>query len=342
VNIEELAISEGIWSSDSRDVSDIVLKSSIKFFRNLDGHVFAHKLSKKEKERIIKVLVEKIKNNIYCTNFSIYNLDSISIVNKNILIERNILFNDQNYDGILILSNNQDYYFLLCNRDHIEFIVLNSGFLIDDIYVFGKKVILQLEHELPFSFYQSFGYLSSYPENSGSGVTYILTLHLPGLIFSSKINEIIAFFDKRGIGLNSSWIEGYYEIYNKYSFGFSEKEIYENTVSGFKEVINHERESREQEYNVNKSLIEDKVWRSYGILLSSRLISLYETFDLLSHLRFGISLGIINYLTIKDINLLLYYIQDFHLKKRYNIEDENVNIDEFRAQFLRDYLKEVI
>ena len=342
MNIEELAISEGIWSSDSKDVSDIVLKSSIKFFRNLDGHVFAHKLSKKEEEKIIRVLVEKIKNNIYCTNFSIYNLESISEVDKNIFIERNILINDQTYDGILILSNDQDYYFLLCNRDHIEFIVLNSGFLVDDIYIFGKKVILQLENELPFSFNQSFGYLSSYPENSGSGITFILTLHLPGLIFSSKINEIISLFDKRGIGVKSSWIEGYYEIYNKYSVGFSEKEIYENTVSGFKGIIDLERESREQEYSVNKSLIEDKVWRSYGILLSSRLISLYETFDLLSHLRFGISLGIINYLTIKDINLLLYYIQDFHLKKRYNIEDENVNIDEFRAQFLRDYLKEVI
>ena len=103
-----------------------------------------------------------------------------------------------------------------------------------------------------------------------------------------------------------------------------------------------EKDARESSYNDNRTLIEDKVWRSYGILLSSRLISLYEALDHLSSLRLGISLGIINYITIKDLNLLLYYIQDYHLRKIYNLYGINGNIEEARARFLRDYLKEVI
>lgn len=170
----------------------------------------------------------------------------------------------------------------------------------------------------------------------------VMTLHLPGLIFSSRINEIVFELEKKGIGVRSAWVDGYYEIFNKSTMGLVEKDIYKNTLAGFQRIIKYERESREKEYNSNRLLIEDKVWRSYGILLSSRLISLYEAFDLLSYLRLGISLGIISYLTIKDINLLLFYIQDFHLKKRYNIDDEDQNMEEVRAQFLIEYLKEVM
>jgi protein arginine kinase len=206
----------------------------------------------------------------------------------------------------------------------------------------GKKVILEIETRIKFAFSRSFGYHTANPDNSGSGLEMVLTVHLPGLISSSKINEVIFELEKQGMGVRSSWVDGYYEVYNKFSKGLVEKDVFKHCLDSFKRIIRYERESREKEYSLNKKLIEDKVWRSYGILLSSRLISIYEAFDLLSYLRLGISLGIINYLKIKDINLLLFYIQDFHLKKRYNVDSENQNLEEVRAQYLRDYLKEVM
>jgi len=342
MKIDELAISEGIWNTITKDTSDIVLKSSIKFLRNIDGYLFPQKLSIKEKDKLNKLIIDKIENNYFISNFSIYRLDSCSDFDKKILFERNILQNEKSYDGILVLSNDQLYFFLLNNNDHIEFLIQKSGYRCDEIYIYGKKIILNMENELDFAFSKSFGYLTSFPKKSGSGIEFFITLHLLGLIFSSKINEVIVEFEKRGIGVRSSWIDGYYEIYNKYSGGNSEKAIYEHTISTFQKIIHYERENREIAYNSNKSLIEDKVWRSYGILLSSRLISLHEAFDLISYIRLGISLKIINYLTIKDINLLIHFIQDYHIRKRYNIYDNNINIDELRAQFLRDYLKEVI
>ena len=72
------------------------------------------------------------------------------------------------------------------------------------------------------------------------------------------------------------------------------------------------------------------------------MISLFEALELLSNVRLGISLGIINYVSVRDINLLLHYIQDYHLRKRYNLRDESVKLEEVRANFIRDYLKEVI
>lgn len=343
MKIDELAISEGIWSVVTKDTSDIVLKSSVKFLRNIEGFLFVHKMSVKEKDRLNTLVVDALKYNEYLTDFSIYDLNSCSEFDKRILYERNILKNEKVQDGTLVLSNDQSYYFFLNSNDHVEFISQKSGFRIEEIYIYGKKVILNLENELDFTFSSTFGYLTSFPNNSGSGVEIYLTLHLPGLIFSSKINEIIVEFEKAGIGVRSSWVDGYYDIFNQYSGGGSEKYIYEHTVNSFLKAIQYERENREKTYTNNKILVEDKVWRSYGILLSSRIISLHEALDLLSNIRLGISLDIIHYLTIKDINLLIHFIQDYHIRKRYNIiNGDTNNIDEVRAQFLRDYLKEVI
>ena len=342
MTIEELAHSEGIWNSETKDNSNIVLKSSVKYFRNLEGISFAHKLPKKEKEKVCKTILENIVSNESLPDFTIYRLKEISPFDKNILVERNILTDNRNGNSILVLSHNQSYYFILCDKDHIEYVTHKSGFHFNDIYLDGKKVILEIENRIKFAFSRSFGYHTANPDNSGSGLEMVLTVHLPGLIFSSKINEVIFELGKQGIGVRSSWVDGYYEVFNKYSKGLVEKDVYKHCMDSFKRIIRYERESRENEYALNKKLIEDKVWRSYGILLSSRLISIYEALDLLSYLRLGISLGIINYLKIKDINLLLFYIQDFHLKKRYNIDMENQNLEEVRAKYLRDYLKEVM
>jgi len=342
VNIEELAISEGIWHTEASDPSDIILKSVIRYVRNVQGYKFAHKLDKAERAHLSKILIEQILRIGVCNNFSVYTLDSISEGERNIFFERNILNADSGREGTLLISDQQDCSFLLCTCDHILFVTARSGYHFHDIYTFGKTIIQNLDRESDFSFSESFGYLTANPQQSGAGVEFSLTAHLPGLVSSGKINETVAQLEKQGIGLRSSWIDGYYEIHNKYSMGMTERMIYNNSTAAFSRIIQLERENRESSFEKNKNLIEDKAWRSYGILLSSRLISLYEAFDLLSNLRLGISLGIINYLTIKDINLLLYYIQDFHLKKRYTIEDNTINMDEVRAKFLRDYLKEVI
>jgi protein arginine kinase len=342
MKIEELAVSEGIWSTTANDASDIVLKSSIRFLRNIDGYLFTSKLGVKEKQKIEDAVIEALKRNEYIEDFTIHDLRTCSDCDHKILFERNILTNGRLQDGILILSNDQSYHFLLNGTEHIQLVIQRSGYQCEEIYVFGKKVMLSMENELDFAFSSSFGYLTSFPNNSGSGVELFLTVHLPGLVFSSKINEVIVAFEKQGIGVRSSWIDGYYEIFNKYSCRGSEKSIYENIVNWFQTVIMLERENRERTFKSNKSLVEDKVWRSYGILLSSRIMALHEALDLLSNIRLGISLGIIHYMTIKDVNLLVHFIQDYHLRKRYNINEGNTNIDELRAQFLRDYLKEVM
>jgi protein arginine kinase len=342
VTIEELAKSEGIWNIDERNHSDLVLKSSVRFTRNLSGYTFAHKLNKEEKDEISRIIIDSINRSNCCANFVTYNFEDITGLDKKIFFERNIIGDDNVTESVLVLSENQNLYFILNSVDHLQLITSWPGFGFDTMYVLGKKIIMSLEKQMDFAFSPRFGYLTSNPDKSGAGMVLSVILHLAELIYSSRLNKLIVDLEKSGLALRSSWIDGYYEIYNRIAVRQSEKELYETTLGLFEEIISRERSYRNETYKDNRNVIEDKVWRCYGILLSCRMVSLFEALELLSNVRLGISLGIINYVNIRDINLLLHYIQDYHLRKRYNIRDESANLEEVRAIFIRDYLREVI
>jgi protein arginine kinase len=357
VTVEELAKSEGIWVSEGEVRSDIVLKSSVAFSRNINGYLFGHKLENKSAEEVDSVLIEKIGQISEIYDISIYRLSQLPPNDIRIFFERNFLRQespsknfivrrngtDRGQDGhVVILAEDQHCFFVLGGRDHIEFATIQSGFRLDEAYVRGKKIIGDLEKLVGFVFKPGLGYLNADPARLGAGIEISVTLHLAGLTISDRINEVSHQLKNVGIGLRSSWLDPYYEVYNKSSTGRAEKILYEDSLGRFEDIIKLEKETRDTVYRENRSSIEDRVWRSYGILLSSRLISLYEALDHLSRLRLGISLGIIDYITVKDINLLLYYIQDNHLIRMCNIQGELCNLEEARARFLRDYLKEVI
>jgi protein arginine kinase len=344
VTIEELAKSEGIWNVEvsEKNDADLVLKSSVRFSRNVSGYTFSHRLGETEKNAVNDLLIKTIKLYPGCRSCITYDMNNIPEFDRKIFFERNFLGDDRAVESVLILSEEQNFFFILNYEDHLLLVTSCPGYQIEAGYVNGKKIITSFEKHVEFAFSPSFGYLTSDPEKSGTGMVLSIILHLAGLVHSSGMNELMMDLDKRGLALKGSWIDGYYEVYNRRSIGRSEKQLYEATLSSFELIIQKERQYRKELYERSKSYIEDKVWRSYGTLLSCRTISLFEALELLSNLRLGISLELINYVRIREINLLIHYIQDYHLRKRYNIRDEGVNLEEVRAHFIREFLKEVI
>jgi protein arginine kinase len=295
-----------------------------------------------EKSSVEQLLIDTIRSSPHCANCHTYNFNEVDGMGRKIFFERNIIADDNVNDSVLVLAENQNLHFILNSVDHLQLVASWPGHQFDSIYVLAKKIITDFEKDVEFSFTPRFGYLTAHPTMSGTGMVLSVVIHLAGLIYSSRMNELMMDLDKRSLILRGSWIDGYYEVSNGTSVGLSEVDLYKKTLKSFENIIERERVNREEFYEKNRSFVEDKVWRSYGILLSCRTISLIETLELLSNLRLGISLGLINYVGIKEINLLLHYIQDYHLRKRYNINEDTVNLEEVRALFIREFLKEVI
>lgn len=346
--VEDIAKNEGIWRYSTKDSIDVALKSKIYFRRNVKGYNFNNKLQNPKLSKLLESLAKEIMNNDLCSEYTVFDIEFLNDTERKIFEERDILERNSKTKYV-ILSDDERTYFRLGDEDHLILIINNPGYIFDDTFDMAERILGDIEKKFKYAFLPEFGYLTANPKNAGVGFQMVLTCHLVGLVTLGRLNDLISDLKRRGFTLSSGWINDYYSIYNDISLGFTEKELFDDANELFKEIINLEKKSRKEIFELNKDSIEDKVWRSIGILKSARMISLFEAFDLLSKIRFGVSLGIINKPNIKEINTLLYFIQEAHLLKRFGLSDDlNIKsnnydtiIDESRANLLRNFLKEV-
>jgi protein arginine kinase len=80
------------------------------------------------------------------------------------------------------------------------------------------------------------------------------------------------------------------------------------------------------------------VSRAYGILRTAQTISSEETMHLLSSVRMGVNLGLIEGLEIPTINELFIQTQPAHLQKISGMELDTADRNIERARYLRRQL----
>jgi protein arginine kinase len=87
-----------------------------------------------------------------------------------------------------------------------------------------------------------------------------------------------------------------------------------------------------------RSLLEDKVWRAYGLLRYSRSVSSKEALSLISAARLGVGVGLIDDLSVGTLNELLVYTQPAHLQMLEQRTMAPRERDEARAALIRKTL----
>jgi protein arginine kinase len=85
--------------------------------------------------------------------------------------------------------------------------------------------------------------------------------------------------------------------------------------------------------------IKDKIMRSYGILLYAEKIDVKEAMQLLSIIRLGVDMGIITSISIDKINEIIMNIHTAILKNNIDVDENNENIDQKRAEYIKNLLR---
>jgi protein arginine kinase len=88
----------------------------------------------------------------------------------------------------------------------------------------------------------------------------------------------------------------------------------------------------------NRQSLHDQVSRAYGILKNAQTISSEETMHLLSSVRMGINLGLIDDLEMPTVNELFIHTQPAHLQKLRSQSLESAERNIARASYLRQRL----
>ena len=120
----------------------------------------------------------------------------------------------------------------------------------------------------------------------------------------------------RGLfGENTEASGNMFQISNQVSLGQPEDVIISNISSIARQIIDQERAIRKEMHRQNSYRFEDKVYRSLGLLSNARIISSEEVLKLLSDVRLGVYMGIINGVNINILNQIQLLAQSANLQK---------------------------
>src|SRR5690606_35240663 len=88
-----------------------------------------------------------------------------------------------------------------------------------------------------------------------------------------------------------------------------------------------------------RTVIEDKVWRAYGLLRFARAISFDETMNLLSGVRLGLGLKLLPSVRVYTLNQIMIFTQSAHLEKLAGASLSAGDADTYRASYIRRLLE---
>ena len=203
----------------------------------------------------------------------------------------------------------------------------------------------KIGQNITYAYNEKYGFLTACPIEAGTAMKASVMVHLPALQITGNIGKVLEIINNFGMNVTGIHGEGsksegaLYQISNKQTLGISEKEIIKKLKLITDKIIEQERIARKY-LGKNRLNLEDRLYRDYGILTNCRKISESECKDLLSTLKLGTDLGIVNELTDLKINKLLLYTQDANLQKYLGTKLEGIDLDAKRAELIKTIIKE--
>ena len=201
---------------------------------------------------------------------------------------------------------------------------------------------------MEFAYDEKYGYLTSCPTNVGTGMRSSYMMFLPALGAAGKINRLADEVGKYGAALRGMYGEGtegtanIYQISNQKTLGSSEEDIIENLNNIALQVILQERKRREYVLMNNFEVIEDQIYRSYGVLKYTRQIGAKDAMTLLAQIKLGFDTGILKSDEPVNIFRMMMDIQPSNLQCRLGKNTGSMKRDKARAAYLNQNLPKLL
>ncbi|ARD48177.1 protein arginine kinase [Sporosarcina sp. P37] len=335
------------WMVAEGEHADIVLSTRIRLARNLQDHLFPVCASQEDAAAVDEAVHQAV-SKMRDQHFTGTAMVDLTPLQRQILVEKHLVspqLIDPEKHGSVLLSEDETISIMVNEEDHIRIQCIYPGFQIDEAYELADRVDSEMEKNIDYAFDETFGYLTSCPSNTGTGMRASVMMHLPALTITKQIERIIPAISRLGMVVRGSYGEGsealgnIYQISNQITLGKSEEEILKDLKSISARLIAHERKSRELLLAKSEVHLENRLFRSLGTLTHARILPSAEAAKCLSDVRLGIDLNIIENIDMSVLNELMIFMQPGYLQQYAGTELTSDERDILRAQLFRDRLK---
>lgn len=348
MKIDDLLGKTSEWLKATGPNPDIVISTRVRLARNIDKIPFTHWANKRQREEVLSLAKEAVEKSNLLKSSLYLKMAEVSELDRQFLIERHLMSPEHAYDPeykALVIEPREIISVMVNEEDHFRIQVIQSGFNPRDAWDLVNKLDTELGDILNYAYSIKWGYLTACPTNTGTGMRSSLMLHLPALVMTKQINKVLQALAKLGLAVRGLYGEGtealgnFFQISNQVTLGRPEEDIIGNFEKIMNQVIGREAQARQYLLLKEKPEVTDKIWRAHGTLKNARIITSSETINLMSTIRLGVNLGLLEGVDIKTVNEIFIMSQPAHLQK---IENKILTSDQRdikRADLIRKKLK---
>lgn len=338
------------WMREDGPDSDIVLSSRIRLARNFANFPYPI-IADEEKLEEIRLFFEKEfahQTFQHYGEFEFIPTRELSAIEKRVLVEKHLIspnLTKFSQESGALIAQNEQASIMVNEEDHVRLQIYYPGLQLQQALEKAFELDDWLEEKITFAYDETRGYLTSCPTNVGTGMRASVMVHLPALVMTGQINRLMPAVNQLGLVVRGIYGEGsealgnIFQISNQITLGKSESDIVADLESVVHQLIEHERNARFMLMKERNTQLEDRIYRSYGVLKYSRIIESKEASNCISNVRLGIDLGMIQQTSRTILNELMVLIQPGFLQ-HYAQKTLTANErDVLRASLIRERLQ---
>jgi protein arginine kinase len=330
--------------------SRIVLSSRVRLARNVKNWPFPGYAKKPDRVEALKTIRPAVESLPQMLGGFSETMDNLTALDKQILVERHLISREhaaKNAGSGLVISKDEGVCVMINEEDHLRMQSLKPGLQLKEAWHAIDQFDSALERKLEYAFSPDLGYLTACPTNLGTGIRVSAMLHLPALVLSEQINQIVQAVNKLGLAVRGLYGEGtealgnIFQVSNQMTLGEVETDIVERLNKVLAQLIEHEENARASLLEKKPKILFNHIGRAYGTLANAHMISSKETMNQLSLMRLGVDLGLFPGAKMALVDELFITTQPAHLQRQYSEKLSAEERDFLRADMLRDRLRNV-
>ncbi len=338
----------GEWLRGEGPHHQIVISSRVRLARNLRNRAFPGWAKKAERTSILDLIRPRVEELPEMQDSFSEGLQDLSALEKQVLVERHLISREHAAKGVgsaVVMNRRQTLSIMINEEDHLRMQSIRSGLQLKQAFKLVDKIDSALENKLEFAYDQRLGYLTACPTNVGTGMRASAMLHLPGLVLSELINQVIQAVSKIGLAVRGLYGEGteamgnLFQISNQTTLGEKEDEIINRLSKVIETIIEKEHDARQVLLQKKSNTLSDQIGRAYGVLTYAHAMASKEALNLLSIIKLGVDLGTFPENRRLPIDELFIDTQPAHLQKSSQQKLNAEERDHLRAQIIRERLK---
>ena len=314
------------WAIGDGVESEIVVSTRVRLARNLQGYPFPLRASDEDRARVLETVRAALGSLAATPDIDIWEIDALDGRQRELLLERRVVSREligphavSPSHAALALWSDDTIGIMVNEEDHLRIQSMAGGFDAEGIWRTVDRLDERLGELLAFAFHHEYGFLTACPTNVGTGLRASVLVHLPGLVLTKEIRKVLEGIGQVGLtyrglyGEGSDVVGNLFQISNQTTLGKQEGELVGHLTRVVSKVIDYERSARAVMLREAPGVLEDKVWRAYGILLHARSLSAEEMVNLSSAVRLGLSLKLLKMPRVQTLNEILVFGQAGHL-----------------------------